>query len=419
VFMLLIKLIKTKPEKKNQRMSEQMTPIRQFLQRSTLFITALALFGAWVVGDVAFFATQASAAQITNRKLTLTSSANGSITTGAALSGTNGAKTRHTFDFTGSGSSIGSVEFLYCTTPLPGTTCTAPTGMDSSTVTSIGGTSAAGWSLGTAGNAPTASRIRITHSAAAMNTVNFAFGTGSGGATDYIKNPTTDNSTIFVRITTYSDTAWTTTADQGTVANSTAQQVDITAKVQETLNFSVGTTITAPGTSCTSFSDNGALVLGDPVDGTLSFSQAHDAHSYFRVSTNANGGTIIYYSGDTLKNGANSIAAIGTSAVASAVGSSQFGLGIDSSDTQAGSGHSFTSLAATSPYGTGNGTITNAGTAQFAFSTASVTSPVQIASASGTIVCDTGSVRYLGNISTTVPPGIYTTTISYLAVPTY
>lgn len=397
-----------------------MNRIRRILRRTSLFVVALALFGAWVVGDAVLFVKHASALQITSRKLTLSSSANGNIATGAAASGTNGAQARHTLAFTlGTTGNVGSIEFLYCTTPLPGTTCTAPTGMDASTVTTVGGTSAAGWSYGTAGNAPTASRLRITHTAASMTGAQqFIFGAGGTG-TDYIKNPTTDNATFFIRITTFSDTAWTTTVDQGTVANATAQQIDITAKVQEVLNFSVGSTVTAPTASCAAFSDTGALALGDPTEGTLSFSQAYDAHSYFRISTNANGGTIVYYSGDTLKSGANSISAIGTSAAASAVGTSQFGLGIDSSDTQSGSGHSFTSLVATAPYASGNGTITNAGTAQFAYSTASLTAPVQIASASGTITCDTGSVRYLGNISTTTPPGIYTTAISYLAVPTY
>lgn len=398
-----------------------MTRIRQILRRTSLFVVALALFGAWVIGDTFLFINHASALQITARKLTLSSSANGNITTGASGSGTNGSKARHTLDFTlGTTGTVGSIELLYCTTPLPGTTCTAPTGLDASTVTTVGGTSATGWSHGTSGNAPTASRLRITHTPASMTGAQqFAFGTGSGGANDYIKNPTTDNQSFFIRITTFSDAAWTTTVDQGTVANSTAQQIDITAKVQEVLNFSVGSTPTAPTASCAAFSDNGALALGDPTEGTLSFSQAYDAHSYFRVNTNANGGTLIYYSGDTLKSGSNSISAIGASAAASAVGTSQFGLGIDSSDTQSGSGYSFTSLTATSPYGTGNGTITNAGTAQFAYNTASLTTPVQIASAAGPITCDTGSVRYLGNISTTTPPGIYTTTISYLAVPTY
>lgn len=404
-----------------------MGKIKNLIKRSSLLTAAVALFGIWVVSDV-FLLGHASAAQITSRKLTVSSSANGSITTGAALSGTNGSKTKHTFDFTlGTTGTVGSIEFEYCTTPLPGTTCTAPTGMDASTVTTIGGTTASGWSLGTAGNAPTASRLRITHTAASMSgAVQFAFGTGSGGGTDYIKNPTSDNSTFFVRITTYSTTSWGTTVDQGTVANSTTQQIDITAKVQETLNFSVGApisagvgTVPAPGSSCTAFSDSGALQLGDNTDGTLSFTQSYDAHSYFRISTNANGGTIIYYSGDTLKNGSNSIAAIGGTETASAVGTAQFGLALDSSDTQSGSGYSFSQLSPDVGYDEGSGTITNGGTAKFAFSTASVTTPVAVASASGTVTCDTGSVRYLGNISTTTPPGIYTTTLSYIATPTY
>lgn len=397
--------------------------IQQFMKRTGFLTMALVLFGAWVMTDILIFSSQASAAQITARKLTVASSANGNIAVGAAGTGGNGAQTKHTFDFTTTGVSVGSIEFLYCTTPLPGTTCTAPTGMAATTVTTVGGSSASGWSLGTSGNAPTASRIRITHTAATIGTVNFAFGNGNTG-TDYIKNPTADNQTFFVRITTYSDTAWTTSVDAGTVANSTAQQIDITAKVQETLNFSVGVgspagTLPAQGTSCTPFSDSGALVLGDATDGTLSFQQAYDAHSYFRVSTNANGGTAIYYSGDTLKNPAtNAITAIGATNAASAVGTSQFGLGIDSADATA-NGYTLSSVAPTAPYDEGDGTITNAGTAKFAYETSSITVPKQIAGAPNTIICETGSVRYLGNISTTTPPGVYTTTITYIATPTY
>lgn len=399
-----------------------MSAIRNLFRRASLFSVAVALLATWLVSDMVLFMQHASAASITSRKLTLSSSANGSITTGAALSGTNGSKTKHTFQFTEgtTTATVGSIEFLYCTTPLPGTTCTAPTGLDASTVVSVGGTTASGWSLGTGGNAPTVSRIRITRTPGTItDTQNLAFGTGSTG-TDYIKNPTLDNEEFFVRITLYSDAAWTTSGDTGTVANSTAQQIDVTAKVQETLNFSVGTTVTAPnGNACTPFSDSGALDLGD-ADGVLSFQQAYDDHSYFRLSTNANGGTVIYYSGDTLKSGSRPITAIGTSATASDVGAEQFGLALDSSDTQSGSGYSFSQLAATAPYGSGNGTITDGGTATFAFDTNSVTTPVQIAQATNsTVTCDTGSVRYIGNISTTTPPGIYTTTISYIAAPTY
>lgn len=404
----------------------------QSLKRGSYLTLALSMLGVWVAADGILLQRSVSAEQMGQRRLTITSSANGTVNIGSRGTGTNGAYTKHAFDFTPTtATNIGSIEFLYCTTPLPGTACTPPTGLDASTVTTIAGTDAAGWSFGAA----TANSIRITRAPAALSTTskNFTFGNGPGDAsTNYIKNPTTDNQTFFVRISTFSDAAYTTAVDNGTVANSTAQQIDITAKVQEVLNFSVGTTVTAPGTACDPFTDSGALILGDPIDGVLSFAQAYDARSYFRVSTNANNGTSVLYSGNTLRSGGNSVAAIGTTAAASAPGTSQFGLAIDDTDIQAGSGHSFTSLSEVggavpdggevvgpTDYSHGEGTITNAGTALFGFDPASITSPVEIAHAAGTITCDTGAVRYLGNISTTTPPGIYTTGITFLVTPTY
>ena len=424
-----------------------MNKIKEFVRRSSLLSLALALFGLWVAADVLVLSPHANAAMITSRSLSLSSSANGSISTATPGDGGNGQKAKHTVKFTmaTSGATIGSIALIYCNNPIPQTACTSSTAstgdeanLTSATVTGsgLGGTS---WALDTATANPTitgygtcngggttrSNCVLLKPSSTGANTgtptITIAYG---GGASNYVTNPTTDNNTFYVRIVVFSGT-YSTVIDNGSVANSTAQQIDITAKVQETLNFSVGSTVTAPGTGCTAFSDTGALSLGDS-NGVLSFTQAYDAHSYFRVSTNANGGTIIYYSGDTLKNstGTGTITSIGTAAggTSSSPGTSQFGLAIDNSDTQAGSGYSFTSLAAaTSPntYAAGNGTITSGGTAKFNFDTASVTTPVQIASASGPITCDTGSVRYLGNISTTVPPGIYTTTITYLAVPTY
>jgi hypothetical protein len=162
----------------------------------------------------------------------------------------------------------------------------------------------------------------------------------------------------------------------------------------------------------------------------LSTSVAYDARSYFRASSNTLGGTVIYYSGDTLKSGANSITSVGlgggggTTGVSSTLGTKQFGLALDPSD----SSYSFTDLAANNGsniashlynYSQGNGTITNAGTAKFQFDTASTTTPRPIAVAAAGIACDTGTVRYIGNVSTSTPAGIYTTTITYLATGTY
>lgn len=428
-----------------------MRTIIKLIRRSSLLTLSLLMMGLWGLGDLAFFSGVVHAGMVTSRSLKLSSSANGSISTATPGDGGNGLKAQHTVTFTmaTSGATVGSIALIYCTSPIPQTACTsgAATTGNEANLTSISTTGSTGlnntFSLDTTTSDPTITNygtcngggtvrsncVLIKASSAVAETGNAKFVlTYGGGASNYVTNPTTDNTTFYVRIVTFSDTGYTTAVDSGGTANSTASQIAITAKVQETLNFSVGSTPVAPSTTCAALT-NANLPLGD-ANGVLSFTQAYDAHSYFRVSTNANNGTQIFYSGDTLKSGSNSIASVGlvTAGTSSSPGTAQFGLAIDSSDTQSGSGYSFTNLAANNSsniaghayhYDNGAGTITAAGTAKFQFDTSSVTTPDPIAIASTPIVCDTGSVRYLGNISTTTPPGIYTTTITYIAAPTY
>ncbi len=422
-----------------------MDSIRDRLRKSTSLLTALAFTVSLVAPTIISQSAYASG-QFAPRKLTMSSQTPGGISTDANNiavapgAGGNGAKARHTYDFTfgTSGATVGSFLVQYCTTPLLGTTCTAPTGMDAATVvtaptvTGFGGTAPA---LDTTTTANTggyfttvpcsgsgtfrANCILLKRAAPSAITgqavIQLSFGTGAG--TDWIKNPTALGS-FYVRLTAFSDIAYTTIVDEAAVAGSVNTNIDITAKVQEKLNFSVATGWVAPTAACTALSGTGAVVLGDPVNGVLDLATAYDAHTYFRLNTNASGGTLVLYSGDTLETsgGTNSITSIGTTATASVPGTSQFGLGLDSGDAN----HSFTNLTATSPYNQANGLLT-AGTTKFAHSAASVTTPVQMASAaSGTTVsCDTGSVRYLGNIATTTKAGIYRTTIAYIAVPTF
>lgn len=414
------------------------------------------------------------AGQLQSRSLKLSSSANGTITTDiagnavAAGAGGNGQKTKHTikFTFATNNATDGSILVMYCDDPIPQATCNTPTGMTATNLTAYtliqGSTNlsttnaytldttttnatinTAIGALGVCNGATTVRTncIALKRSSAATETglpdPSFAFG---GGSSDYITNPTTDNYSFFARIYIFSNTSWTNAnlVDYGSVAGAVAQQIDITAKVKEVLNFSVGdfTSLVAPGAVCTPLGagTNGAVALGD-VNGVLAFTTAYDVHTYFRLSTNTNGGVIVYYSGDTLKNGSNSIAAINSAgnpntspgtAAFSLYGSPQFGLAIDSSDTQGGNGYSFTNLAAGAQYNTGNGNIQNPATspgtatgAKFAFDTTSTTTPVSFASSANPVGCDTGSVRYIGNISTATPAGIYTTTITYIATGTY
>jgi hypothetical protein len=403
---------------------------------------------------------------LAQRSLSLSSSAVGSISTATPGNGGNGQKAKHTitFNMATTTPTIGSILVMYCTSPVPQASCTTPTGMTAAnltaaTVTGLSGTQAFSLDTSTSNasinsaipanlgvcNGASATRTncvavnRTTNvtEAAGTLTVTVAYG---GNASDYITNPTTVNYSFYARVFVFSGagaSSYTTLVDDGGVAASTAQQITITARVQERLDFSVGATPTAPSTTCAPFTDSGALNLGDPSNGyTLSTGTTWDTHSYFRVDSNTANGTVIYYSGDTLKNGSNSITAINsgspsTNGTKSTLGTRQFGLAIDSSDTQSGSGYSFTDLAANNntniaaypyDYGGGNGTILGGGgvgEARFQFDTASVTAPKPIALSSQGISCDTGSIRYMANISTNTPAGIYTTTITYIATGTY
>jgi hypothetical protein len=408
----------------------------------------------------------AASAQLQSRSLQLSSSAIGTISTdngGIAVpagNGGNGQKVKYTFSFKlKSTQSIGSILIEFCNDPIPqANNCTNPTNFDAHNVSTIqsqtnftGGafsidntTDLRGSPYACSGASPGRTNciaIKRASPGAETNTIDnnggnvtatpavtLSFG---GTATDYITNPSdpaSNNYPFFARIQTYTDTAYTTPGDYGSVAASTTQQINITAKVKEVLNFSVGNAaqLTTPTQLCTALnntagptSTSGDIKLGD-TNGVLSFTTSYDAHSYFRLSTNTNGGVGVYYSGDTLKNGSNQINPINPTPDYSRTNNSQFGLAIDNSDTQGGQGYSFTNLTAAANYANGNGGLAvGAGNAQFFFDPTSISTPVLLASAPGAVACDTGSVRYVGNISTATPAGIYTTTITYIATGTY
>ena len=414
---------------------KRLTPI---VRRSSMIFTVLA-FGVAVVIPAIMPADKVVAGILSSRKITLSSSEAGGVSTDAngtavvAGAGGNGAQARHNYAYTlATAGNVGSMLFQYCTTPFVGTACTTPTGMDASTVAAVAASSGfnateafaidTATSVTTGGyftssacasraHCITVKRVTAQTETATAKTIDF------GQAGGWIKNPTAVG-TFYVRVVTFSDTAYTTQVDDGAVAASINEDIDITAKVQEKLNFSVSASTVAAGASCTMLSGTGAITLGDATNGVLDPATAYDKHSYFRLNTNSGSGTTVQYTGDTLKTSAAvAIASAGTVAngFQSTVGSEQFGLAINSADTN----YSFTNLTRSDPYDDGAGTITNLGTARFAHVTSSTATPVTVASSTGSVTCDTGAVRYIANISTTTRPGIYRTTIGYIATPTY
>lgn len=324
---------------------------------------------------------QVSAAQITSRSLTLSNSAGG------------GSGVTYTFNFTVPSSTVlQSMQAQICTTASGA--CSTPSGFvnSSSTLasqpTNLG--DASGWTV----NTSTAGSLRISksgNSAAPTGSQTVVFGN--------VTNPTAQNTTFFARITTYSDAAWTTAVDAGTVASSTAQQISVSATVDETLTFCTGTSgITT--SSC-------AGATGSSVSlGTLTPSSTGSGTSQIGVGTNGTTGYTITVNGATLTSGGNTISAL-ASQTASSTGTEQFGLNLRDNATP---------NIGTDPDGSGTGNpSSNYNTVdQYRFVTSDT-----IASKNAAEDFRRFHVSYIANIGTATEAGTYSATMTYIATATF
>ena len=283
---------------------------------------AKAWFGLGVTGVlvmlISLSSVPANAAQITSRSLTLIGVGNdgGSKALGVV---------NHLFSYTtpAGSPSIGSIQFLYCTTASGG--CTMPPGLvtTSATLSSQTGTSGTGFTMVNATNgAP-----YITRSAATLN--------GSQAYTyqlNTVTNPTASNTSFYVRITTFTSTTATTGAtDTGTVAASTANPIVLTGTMPESLIFCTGQTIT----TTSGIPDCATANSGNITFPTL-FSPTSTASttSQIAASTNSLSGYVITVNGATLTSGSTTIPALASPTIP-AVGNSQFGMNLVSNTTLA------------------------------------------------------------------------------------
>lgn len=370
--------------------------MRGIIKQKCFFGVALLLFTS--VASV-YRIDNAFAAQITDRTLTLQTGGGGD---GGSMPG---GTVDHKFDFDvpTTGTAIGSIKFEYCDTAQV-TACSTPTGMDASSV-SLGAQSggATGFTIGNGTNAPapTANVVYLTRASASnptQATLSYTL--------DDVDNPTTANYTFFVRISTYTASDGTGTAiDTGSVAASTANQIDFTGIMPETLIFCTGATVDV---TC-------QTITTDTIDfGLFSPTATVSATSEMAASTNGETGYVITVSGATLTSGSNTISAIGGTAAASSIGSGQFGLNlVDNATPNIGSDvtPAFDSGdylgQPSSEYDTAD---------SFAFNAAATQT---VASSSGPSAAQEYTVSYIVNVAGNQPPGVYTTTLTYICTPTY
>jgi len=347
---------------------------------------------------------------------------------------------KYTVTFTPSGSStVKSLAVDFCgNTPIIGDTCTAPAGFTLATPTISAGGTPAGISSWTVGALNSGRTLTLTNATG----LTFASGTPVSFEINGVTNPNTSG-TFYARILTfpndttsnfatgYTDTNQSTNVptDAGGVAMSTADQIVIQSKVQERIIFCVYTSA-ASFTTCSAVSTTNPVLLGDS-NGVLSnILPSINKATKYNITTNASNNVIIRAKANTLTSGSfniNPVAGGDATGAAYASGTEQYGF-----CTYADSGsQTTTGFTAQSPYnsGTCSGTVDgqsagNNGTASFGFDT--TTANNNLTSTYGSPIATktagdftTGVIAFLGSISNTTEPGIYTSNVTLIATGSY
>ncbi|HKU18709.1 MAG TPA: hypothetical protein VJP80_05545 [Candidatus Saccharimonadales bacterium] len=367
-------------------------------RRALYLVAAFALIAVAVGANVIGHASAAT--QITSRSITMNNS----------NQGTTGNSYKVTFTAQSSYTAKGIVVDFCDNDPLPGDSCTLPTGF------SLTGSP----TLDNSASSPNPSGNWSAASSNSNRTLTLTNSTGialTGGSTTVtftitsVTNPTTDNHSFYARIFTYTSTStgYTTGGsgnegsyqEYGGIALSTGKVINITAKVQETLSFCVY------NTTC---GDNPSFTIGHTAGtATIIDSSAVDtATAKFSISTNANGGVAVRMKGDTLKSGSNSIAPVNPAGAITA-GTANFGFYISTSGTNITADNSYGTSSSNYQLittGGGAGDVTTTYGGQFAHLTQPTTNSVT-------------TLTFGATASPTTPAGTYTAAEQLIATGTF
>jgi hypothetical protein len=322
-----------------------------------------------------FWSGQSYALTLTNRSVTLSTA-------------TPSAVASHAFQMTvSSTAAVGSIVFEYCAnSPLFDISCVPPAGLSLSAAVLAQQAGNTGFSIDNIDS--NATRLVISRPVAA------AVAVPSSYTFSNVTNPPGNNQTTYVRITTYASTQGTGSfIDNGSVAFSTISNFVVGAFVSPFLDLCVGVTVAG----------NCSQTAGDNLDlGILSAQATRSATSQFAASTNDGTGCVVYVLGTTMTSGNNIIPAM-SNQPASLPGVSEFGINLRQNTNPAvgadpsGAGTSVPAAGYDSPD-------------SFSFVPGS-----QIANSPVSTDYNRMTVSYITNVSVSQPPGVYSTTLTYLA----
>lgn len=299
-----------------------------------------------------------------------------------------GAVTTYTLSFTiATPATLGSISLTFCSNdPLMTDPCTIPTGLDVSNAVLSAQSGETGFSIG---SGTTANQLILTRTPSASSAQPVSY------TLDNVTNPSSIGS-YYARLQTYSTSdASGSETDHGGLAFAITNAIAISAKVPPYLLFCGGVSI--PTYDC-------ATATGNFINyGNLSSGTTASGQTQLLIATNAENGYTINYGGTTMTSGNNVIAPLSTADV-SRPGVSQFGINlVQNQDPAVGE----------DPQGPGAGTL-SAAYAQpnlFLFSPNDV-----IASSTTTSDYKIYTVSYVTNISKAQAPGVYDSTVTYVAL---
>lgn len=283
---------------------------------------------------------------------------------------------------------VGSLDMLFCVSPIPYEACVTPPGLDVSQATLANQAGETGFSI----LSKTTNHIVLTRLPSMIATG----GSASSYIFDNIKNPTDTTQSFSIRLRSHSTIDATgQQIDFGSVKGQVGEGITIETQVPPMLIFCVAQQVAddCVGTNNVYYHD-----MGD-----LSDSSTLTAQSQMAVGTNATGGFVITANGPPLSAGTNIINEI-ASPTQSIAGKNQFGINlVENSDLHVGKDP--------------EGTWANAEP------TANYNQPNKYMYQSGDVVASSNSVSlmkkftvsYIVNVNPQLRAGVYTTTINYIA----
>lgn len=340
------------------------------LRRTHVFELALSLF----VMVLILFGMPVNAAYVDDQSVTLGTSAPS-------------AQSIHTFRLgIGAPATVGSVRFEYCVNdPFPGQPCVAPSGLD---VSSVAITQQSGITGFTIHGSTTQNDLILTRVPGVVGPANLAI-TVSG-----VTNPDTVG-TLYVRMSVHPTNDASGPFDyEGGTAISIANGSRAAGYVPPYLTFCVGVTVAS----------NCSAATGSYVGlGELTTTSARLGQSQYAGATNDFSGFSVSVIGPTMTSGNNIVTALGVP-TNSIPGTSQFGINLRANTNPSG-GLNPSGAGSSTPLGSYNSPN------QFMFSSGATISNSTRATAYNVM-----TVSYMVNVSPAQPAGVYTTTLTYIAV---